>query len=182
MNMKYLQNIMSSFLIVAFGFSSYLFAEGSIMVYNYSFYKARVVILTQTEAQAQAGTYSYPAALFNPAPVDENGALKMHPVNANYVKGSNIPLGAVGKVEFDDPSKYFYIQILDDAGTKLAQILLPTQGDNDPDRVVYIYSHMDADGKYVPNKGGSIYLWDAQHSLHNPSIQTFHATAAENGV
>ena len=151
------------------------------MIYNYSFYKARVIILTQTEAQALSGTYSYPAALFNPAP-SENGTLKMHPVDANYVANSNIPIGSVGNVTFDDPAKDFYVDILDDDGQSLARILLPTQGDNDPDRVVYIYSHMNAEGQYVPNAGGSVYLWDAQHPLNNPSVQTFYATAAENGL
>lgn len=189
-----MKNIVNSFLIVAFGFSSYLYGEGSIMIYNYSFYKARAITYTQNTEQeklpqSEDGAYTKLAYSIGHAPLNEDGSLKIHPVNDNYVAGSNIPLGVVGECSFCDEGdangcslKYLRINIFDKGGKKMADKIFRCQAGEGVTPILYIYSHMNAQGQYVPNAGGSVYLWDAQHPLNNPSVQTFYATAAENGL
>ena len=191
MDIKNMRKTASYFLIIALGFSSTIYAEGSLLVYNYSFYQARIILYTQTTDQSASGTYSNPAGTLESAPMSDDGSLKMHPVSESYVEGSNVPLGSVGEIEFceeggvdQEPingctAKHYLLQILKD-GSVVGGLTLPTQGDNDPDRVVYVYSNMNAEGIYVPNVGGSVYLWDAQYPLNDPSIQTFYDTKDEN--
>ncbi len=176
---KNIQKIVGAIIIITI--SSPIFADGSIVVYNNSLYKVNLVVTTQSEAQAAAKppVNSYLQALFSAAPTNADGTLVMHPASQNYVAGSNVPMGVVSNVLFNDTAKDFNLQILDTAGNLIQQInigtTLGTVVDTDSSRSVYIYSNVDSSGVTVPDSGGAVYVWDKDHSLDNPLVQTFSA-------
>lgn len=158
-----------------------MLADGSILVYNNSLYNLNVVVTTQTTAQAgqDASTYKYVQGAIAPAPVNADGTLVVHAVDANYPAGSNVPMGTVSNVAFTDNAIDFDIQILDAAGGRVVKQInvgktLGTVVNSDPARMVYVYSNILADsGKPVPNSGGQVVYWDAAHAINSPSVQTF---------
>lgn len=180
---KSIQNIVGTILIAIVAISSSIFAGGSINVYNNSYYKVKFVVTTQnaTQAAATPPAFSYVTVDLAPAPMDGTGLLQMHAVDANYITGSNVPLGTIANVAFVDTAKDFDIQILDISGKVIKQInlgkTLGTVVDTDLARAVYIYSNINSAGVSMPNSGGAVYYWDAAHPLTNPAIQTFAATA-----
>ena len=185
---KNIQNIVGMILIAIAAISSSVFASasttgGSIMVYNNSLYKIKVIVTTQTAAQAAANptTTGMSALLFDAAPMNADGTLVVHPTDTNYLTGSNVPQGTVSEVKFTDPAKDFDIAIMDATGTNILTTInvgktLGTVVDNDPARAVYIYSNVDSASNPVANSGGVVYFWDAAHLLTTPSQQSFTTT------
>ncbi len=142
---------------------------GSLNVYNYSHYKIQVVI-TKNDAQGTKIGSTLAAA-----PKNADGSLQIHPVDTQYVAGSNVPMGTVAAVAFDGSAKDFDIQILKDDNSVLKTInvgtSLGTVVDTDDKRAVYIYSNDN-----LPNKGGAVFYWDsAKYPLQSPSAQAFAA-------
>ena len=173
MDIKNMQNIIGKILIVFVAASSSLYAGGSILVYNNSFYKVNFVVTTQNgSAPAE-----YIQAALVPAPTNQDGTLQTHPADTNYSAGSNVPLGTVSNVVFTDPAKNFDLQIIDATGVVVKQInvgsSLGAVVDTDPARAVYIYSNVNNAGVAVSNVGGAVYFWDVAHSLASPAVQTF---------
>jgi hypothetical protein len=171
---KNTQNIVGAILIAVVAISSSIFAGGSILVYNNSFYNINFVVTTQSLAQGaiNPNSYNYVQAAIVPAPTNSDGTLKMHATDANYVTGSNVPLGTISN-----------IQILDNSGNVISQMNLGTSlgsvVDTDPTRAVYIYSNVTKDtGVALPNAGGIVSFWDAAHALSKPSIQKFSPVTA----
>jgi hypothetical protein len=182
---KNTQNIVGAILIAVVAISSSIFAGGSILVYNNSFYNINFVVTTQSLAQGaiNPNSYNYVQAAIVPAPTNSDGTLKMHATDANYVTGSNVPLGTISNVMFLDPAVDFDIQILDNSGNVISQMNLGTSlgsvVDTDPTRAVYIYSNVTKDtGVALPNAGGIVSFWDAAHALSKPSIQKFSPVTA----
>jgi hypothetical protein len=179
MNLKNMLILLKFILAFIYTDSSFIYAAGSIVVYNYSFYKINVVVTTQNATQGLANppVFSYVQATLAPAPTNQDGTLQMHPTDINYPANSNVPLGTVSNVIFSDPAKNFDIQILDASGKVIKQInvgtTLGTVVDTDLSRAVYIYSNTNNKNVSLPNIGGAVYFWDSAHPLTNPSIQTF---------
>ncbi|MDP3788444.1 MAG: hypothetical protein Q8Q60_03985 [Candidatus Chromulinivorax sp.] len=174
MNFKNIQNIIGIMFIVVVVIPLSVFADGSILVYNNSLYKLNFVVTTES-------AIPFVQASIVPAQKNPDGSLAMHPIDTIYVEGSNVPLGTIANVMFPGTAVDFDVQILDASDNIISQINLGTSlgvvVDSDPARVIYVYNNVTSDtGVSVPNSGGVVVLWDATHSLNNPSVQTFPAT------
>ncbi len=181
---KNIHNIITT-ILVAVAVTSSIFADGSIMVYNNSLYSLNFVVTTQSDAQkaADPNSYSYVQAAIAPTPMNPDGTVAMHAVDANYVAGSNVPLGTISNVLFTDNAIDFDVQVLDASGKIVSQINLGKSlgavVNTDPARFVYVYSNVTPDtGVSVPNSGGEVVFWDVTHPTNSPSVQTFSGVAA----
>lgn len=151
-------------------------ADGSFTVINNSLYQIKF-IATVTNSNTNSNMTLYTQALIPSAPTNTDGTLQIHPTDSNYSAGSNVPVGTVANIEFQGSAQDFNIQILNAQGAVIKQINVGTTlgpvVDNDPSRVVYIYNNIDKNGKAVANAGGSLYFWDANHSLQQPWVSNF---------
>lgn len=168
------KNIYHYFGFIFIAISSIAQAQGSILIYNNSLYQIKCIVTTQNN-----NVPSYSQTVIACAPTLSDGSLQLHPVDTNYIPGSNVPVGTIANVQFSDPAKDFDIQILDTMGKVIKQINIGTSlgqvVDNDPARVVYVYNNLDNAGVVSPNNGGAVFFWDSAHSLQSPSAQPFPA-------
>ena len=106
---KNIKNKLKAIITLQFISSSLIQATGSILLYNNSLYKVRLVIITKNSSGANQTSN----VDFDPAPINGDGSLKTQTDTKYYAPNLNVPIGTVKLVQFADTLVDFKIQILD---------------------------------------------------------------------